>query len=245
MIHTGRWQDVLPHVECDALITDPPFSARAHAKMRAERYQKPTGLWVSVVGLEYDHIGRDGVYEIVRSWSPRTRGWMCFFTSHDLTPAYEDALKECGRYVFAPLACVQHGANIRLCGDGPANWTTWLVVARPRNREFSRWGALPGAYVGQPHDVGCNSRTRNRIVKGSKPLWMMSQIVRDYSRAGDLVCDPFAGSGTTLVAAHRLGRRAIGAEARPEIAELANERLSAATEQQRLALTCESQGGLF
>lgn len=47
---------------------------------------------------------------------------------------------------------------------------------------------------------------------GGKPLGVMRSIVRDYSRPGDLVCDPFAGGATTLLAAAMEGRRAVGAE---------------------------------
>jgi DNA modification methylase len=53
----------------------------------------------------------------------------------------------------------------------------------------------------------------------------MSDIVRDYSRPGDLVVDPYAGAGTTLLAAHRIGRRAVGAEMDQGRFELARERL--------------------
>jgi site-specific DNA-methyltransferase (adenine-specific) len=40
----------------------------------------------------------------------------------------------------------------------------------------------------------------------------MRAIVRDYSEPGDLVCDPFVGSGTTAIAALSEGRRFIGSE---------------------------------
>jgi hypothetical protein len=40
----------------------------------------------------------------------------------------------------------------------------------------------------------------------------MRALVRDYSRPGDLVCDPCAGAGTTLVAAKMSGRRFIGSD---------------------------------
>jgi tRNA G10 N-methylase Trm11 len=40
----------------------------------------------------------------------------------------------------------------------------------------------------------------------------MRALVRDYSRPGDLVCDPCCGAGTTLRAAIEEGRRAIGGD---------------------------------
>jgi DNA modification methylase len=49
----------------------------------------------------------------------------------------------------------------------------------------------------------------------------MSRLCEDYSRPGDLVVDPCCGAGTTLVAALRSGRRAIGGDINPEHAELA------------------------
>lgn len=45
-----------------------------------------------------------------------------------------------------------------------------------------------------------------------KPDWLMRALVRDYSRPGDLICDPLAGFGSTLIAARDEGRRSIGAE---------------------------------
>jgi site-specific DNA-methyltransferase (adenine-specific) len=137
-------------------------------------------------------------------------------TSHDLVGAYTSALELNGRYVFAPLACVQSGMNVRLAGDGPSSWTVWLVVSRPRVPPFTTWGTLPGAYVGTAVDAGEQLRDKGkRAVAGGKPLWLMRQIVRDYSRPGDLVCDPCSGGATTLLAAVMEGRRAIGAEMDP------------------------------
>jgi len=53
----------------------------------------------------------------------------------------------------------------------------------------------------------------------------MRAIVRDYSRPGELVCDPCAGGGTTLLAAVLEGREAIGTELDPKTFELAVARL--------------------
>lgn len=217
-LRLGRWEDALANVEMvDCVITDPPYGARTHAGQRHGRQADKCadGSWVSVRGIGYDGWSEADVAPFVASWSPRCKGWLCAFTSHDLIPAYFDALEAAGRYVFAPIACVQIGMNVRLAGDGPSNWTTWLVVSRPRS--MRAWGTLPGAYVGNPFDPGENTATASRRVGvvGSKPAWLMRAIVRDYSRPGDLVCDPCAGGATTLLAAAIEGRRAIGSEMDP------------------------------
>lgn len=57
-----------------------------------------------------------------------------------------------------------------------------------------------------------------------KPLDLMEWLVRLVTAEGQTVCDPFAGSGTTLKAAKALGRGAIGIERQPEYADLARAR---------------------
>ncbi len=45
-----------------------------------------------------------------------------------------------------------------------------------------------------------------------KPLGLMQEIIQRLTNPGDVIADPFAGSGTTLLAAKELGRRAVGVE---------------------------------
>ena len=54
------------------------------------------------------------------------------------------------------------------------------------------------------------------------------------SRPGDLVLDPFAGAGTTLMVAKQNGRRGLGFELNPEYVSIAKARIAEATAQQRL-----------
>ena len=60
-----------------------------------------------------------------------------------------------------------------------------------------------------------------------KPLALLRRIITACTRPGDLVVDPFAGSGTTGVAALGLGRRFIGVERDPTFTDLAVRRLRA------------------
>ena len=60
-----------------------------------------------------------------------------------------------------------------------------------------------------------------------KPVRLLERIVAASSRPGDLVLDPYAGSGTTGVAAVRLGRRWLLADRNPEAVAIARRRLAA------------------
>ncbi len=58
-----------------------------------------------------------------------------------------------------------------------------------------------------------------------KPVALLERIISSSSHLEDVVLDPFCGSGTTLVAAERLGRRWIGIDSSPAAIAIARERL--------------------
>lgn len=231
-LRCGDWQTALADVECDALIVDAPYSERTHGghdsatddvnrgiDYRA-RVAKPTGGTGPRRAIGYAAWDLVDVVSFVRHWAPRTRGWFVTITDTQLAPIWSQALEESGRYVFSPLAYVAPGSRVRLAGDGPAQWSCWIVVARPTS--LHRWRSLPGAYVLPHGHAGFRS---DRLI-GGKPLWLMQSLVRDYSDRGDLVCDPCAGGATTLLAAGMENRRAVGAELDPATFEAAQKRLA-------------------
>ena len=65
-----------------------------------------------------------------------------------------------------------------------------------------------------------------------KPLWLMKHLIEVSTDPGDIILDPFMGSGTTLVAAQALQRHAIGIERDLNYCDIAIQRL----QQQALAV---------
>jgi DNA modification methylase len=67
----------------------------------------------------------------------------------------------------------------------------------------------------------------NKLHPTQKPLCVLTPLIQCFSRPGDLVLDPFCGSGSALVAAKLEGRRFIGIELDPAYFDVARDRLQA------------------
>ena len=75
-----------------------------------------------------------------------------------------------------------------------------------------------------------------RIHPTQKPVALFEWILKLYSKPGDIVLDPFLGSGTTVAACINLERQYIGIEINPDYVLASQQRIKKATEQRRLFL---------
>jgi site-specific DNA-methyltransferase (adenine-specific) len=73
--------------------------------------------------------------------------------------------------------------------------------------------------------TGCWEANAKKLHPTQKPISLMEYLINTYSKASDTILDPFAGSGTTLLAAKRLGRKAIGIELKQEYCDVIVKRL--------------------
>lgn len=74
--------------------------------------------------------------------------------------------------------------------------------------------------------AGLNSFRKDRLADltvhpTAKPVALVVDAMRDCSRRGDIVLDPFMGSGTSILAAEKVGRRAFGIEIDPSYIDVA------------------------
>jgi site-specific DNA-methyltransferase (adenine-specific) len=219
-LYLGDCREILPGLSVDHIITDPPFSARTHAGHDAGARGWRDGAARQTLG--YGALSATDVADISGLFCGAASGWICWMTDHTLAPIIHSGLDGRGRYVFAPLPFYQPGRSVRLSGDGPSSWTDWIICARTAAQH--RWGTLPGGYIASE---GWGDKDR----MGGKPILLMQALVRDYSRAGDLVLDPFMGGGTTLVACAQSGRRGVGIEIDPAVFDRACRRIESAARQ--------------
>jgi DNA modification methylase len=119
------------------------------------------------------------------------------------------------------------GPNMR------GEWETIIAAhrgpwARPHPPEFKGWQDNVGRWIDLCSNVW-KMQPEARVPGGHPapfPDDLPSRCIRLSSFPGELVIDPFAGSGTTLLAARALGRKAIGIELSERYCEIAASRLS-------------------
>jgi DNA modification methylase len=73
-----------------------------------------------------------------------------------------------------------------------------------------------------------------------KPVALIADAIRDCSKQGDIVLDPFCGSGTILIAAERTGRKARALEIDPGYVDVAIRRWEALTGKSAILATGET-----
>ena len=79
----------------------------------------------------------------------------------------------------------------------------------------------------------------------AKKAEVVAKILMNISEMGDVVLDPFMGSGTTGLACHRLKRAFIGVEKNPEYFNLAYGRMKAEVNQLQLFKEAKNDGSTF
>jgi len=77
----------------------------------------------------------------------------------------------------------------------------------------------------RPADVIDSRRIPTLFHPTEKPVDLLKWLIRENTLKGDTILDPFMGSGTTLVAAKQLSRKATGIEISEEYCEIARKRL--------------------
>jgi len=215
----------LPSNSIDAVITDPPYcsggrSIASRQKSTTTKYENnPTGR------PDFEGDTKDG-----RSWLAWCSLWM--------SECYR-VLKEGGYFLtfcdwrMLPTAtdAVQVGG---ISWRGVVVWNKGLGSRAPHKGyfrhqcEFVVWGTKDPCFVQEngpfPGCIEEHVRQTDKYHIAGKPTPLMEKLCNIVPRKA-IILDPFAGSGTTCVAAAKTGHKYIGIEKMPEYLEIANKRI--------------------
>lgn len=199
IIYNADCRDILPHLEpVDLVLTDPPYGIgeAAGANVRRGQLAKATDYGYS-------------------TW--------------DNSPISDDLML---LVMGAASRLIIFGGNYysHLMKPGPG----WLVWDKQNSGDFAdcelAWTNLPQAVRIKRHMWNGMLRKgrEQRWHPTQKPLDVMTWCIMQADKSGEnnIILDPFMGSGTTLVAAKQLGRKAIGIELERKYCDIAIKRLS-------------------
>lgn len=199
-LYQGDCLDVLPLLEpgsVDAVITDPPYGMN---------WDTDTTRFSGGHNPARRGVGRNDGRRVANDDKPfDPRPWLGF-----------------------PKVAM-FGAN-HFAGSLPVG--TWLVWIKKNDEAFGSFLSdaelawVKGGYGVYCHrDLSANAEAKERRHPTQKPLKLMRWMIRRLTAPGDTVLDPFAGSGTTLVACALEGRKCIGVEIDPGHCETIRRRI--------------------
>lgn len=206
----GNCVEVLKHMPsvADLILSDPPYKLTSGGK----NSQVMSGKFSNA---QYNNNGS----------LMRITGW-----EEMAGPIYEAAAPNADAYIMAndkqifPAQGAFAGAGWKL-----HNLLTWKKESPTRNRWYMKdceyilylWKGKaktinnPGSTQLMPYP-----RPKNPIHNTQKPIELLRKLIENSTKPGEMVVDPFSGSGSTLVAAMQSGRRALGIELNPDMFDL-------------------------
>ena len=229
--HGNSTEHLLPN-QFHAIITDPPYGI--------SHYGGVTKVGDQIVSADFDGDDAwdsvdpdaflDTMYGWIEEWERilRPGGSVIAFTDRALVSHMWDAMKKVGLRPKQIIAWVK-------TNPAPAGLARKNLISAT---EFMVWAVAPGApYAFNDVDgwdrrnvittpiIGGHERTDHPT---QKPIAVLSKLIQLVTNPGDLVLDPFGGSGSTADAALRLGRRVHLIEQDLNYVRLAQARIAAA-----------------
>lgn len=211
----------------DHVIADPPYEKEAHTSMRRTQKSIKSGIDDS---LEFDAITADMRTKVSSITTEMCDGWSMFFCQAEAVGDWRDALEDAGAKYKRTMIWVKPDSSPQFNGMMPAMGYESIPLAWcGKGKPHWNGGGKRGVFT---HLT--NQPDRHGLHQTEKPVSLMRELVSLFSNPGQLILDPFMGSGTTGVACAAYGRRFIGIEKDPIYFNVACRRIDAAYKQPRL-----------
>lgn len=209
-ILNGNAWEILPTLEdqsFDAVLTDPPYDERTHSMARSNSTKNSvSGRGSRVLSggstVRFEAVGHDQQIALFADLGRITRGWVASNVALDTAFRFEIEGAPPGLRLLRVGAWVKTNPMPMISADRPGmGWEAIAYLYRDDLKPAWNGGGRAGNFV-LPTEQGTGHPT-------AKPLGMAAQWVRWFTNPGDVILDPFAGTGTNGRAAKDEGRRAV------------------------------------
>ena len=211
----------MPDMSVDLILTDPPYGISRQLNCKNQRLGTTAKLNFDFG--EWDKFNIEWFNEAVK----KTRGWIITFCAKKDIGKYWEILEKEGFIAIDTVAWVKPDPLPLNAKSRFLNAWEAIVVGK---RGGAHWGSN---YL---HNVLKYQapKGKNRVHPTQKPLGLIEELIKVTTKEGDIVLDPFIGSGTTAVACKMNNRRFVGFEINPEYYKMAKERLKNTNVEKRL-----------
>lgn len=201
---SASWETWLPtQPECDLLLTDPPYSTDVEDIGAFARAWLPEAL---------QHVKATG------------RAYVCIGSYPEELQAYLEADRAGMTLADVLVWCYNNTKGAAPKDTYSRNYQVILhfkgAIAPPLDRGLTA-EAEACQVINAPGGFG---ESETRFHAWQKPTSLAEMYIRHATRQGELVLDPFAGTGTFLLAAAGLGRSASGCDLDPDMVAIAEQR---------------------
>jgi site-specific DNA-methyltransferase (adenine-specific) len=215
----------------DHVLTDPPYSDALYERTRSNNPDMSGRAREGALALASKRIG--SVDDIIAGCSVQfariVARWVIIFHDDDAMAPWSDALIGAGLERIRRSVWLKTDPMPQTSGDRPAQDIEHVTWAHQPGRKRWNNGGCGGSIIAPR----CKGKDRPNH-PSPKPVGVMETLTLAATDPGDLICDPFAGSGTTGLAALRNGRHFIGWERDPDFFDVAVKRLRSTREQMQL-----------
>jgi site-specific DNA-methyltransferase (adenine-specific)/modification methylase len=203
----------LPDNSVSLVLTDPPYGISRDLNCKNKRLGTTAKLNFDFG--EWDRLNNEWIELAIK----KTSGWFISFCAKKDVGVFWDALEKNGFIAIDALVWQKPDP----------------VPLNAKSRFLNAWevavlGKRPGSVWNSNYEHNILKyqapKSNNRMHPTQKPLELIKKLVLLTTKKGDLVLDPFMGSGTTAVACKELGREYIGFEISKDYCELANRRVN-------------------
>lgn len=222
----GDCRDILPQLEVvDHVITDPPYARDVYLRMRkleSASTTRPKRVGPNIRKMAAGEIGdiNDVAPVIAPEIARMVRRWVIVFSDVEFCAEWRRLLEDAGLRYIRTGAWVKPDAMPQMTGDRPAVGFEPCTIAHAQSALRWNGGGKQALWT------YCTAKGNGRPDHPCpKPEGLMNELIALFTDAGETICDPFAGSGTTLLASKRHGRKAVGIEREERFCELIAKRL--------------------